>query len=184
MNWSTLIDAVAERSGVSRKDAHAALTAAVDIITEQLVSGASVRLHRLGTMTSRWQAPRILRKINDQQKIRLDGRYTPAFRPASRLREALANRTPQRWRDPHHQAAWQLSEALLGDLELYHEAQVPRSLVTNSTDEDVVKTCQVAFGPTWSQVVRTFEAQTPKAIRDSRNYLAAVARERWASPPT
>lgn len=179
MNWTEFLHTLSERTGVSKKDVHAVMTAAVDVVTEQLRSGADVRMHRLGTFTSRWQAPRTLRQINDHRKIRIDGRYTPAFRAASRLREAVMARTPQRWRDPRHQAAWQLAEALISDLDLYHEDLIPRSLNNDVPNADLYATCQKAFGPTWSRVVETYQTRTPEDIRQAHDYLAAAARNRW-----
>lgn len=178
MNWNELVDAVAARTGQPKALVRAILNAATAEVGARVATGDEVRLKGLGTLTSRWQNARTLRAVHDARKIALDGRWVPRFRSSAALRGALLLRSPQRWRDPRHQAAWRLAEALIGDLELYHGRSVPR------LDEDtplpmVAPICEVAFGPVWDRVLRTWNEKIPEDVRRDGQQLLRVAHLRW-----
>lgn len=181
MNWTEFIDAAAERSGVSRKDTRAALSAAAEVITEALGAGNSVSFRNLGSFDTTWHAPRVMRGVQAARRMLLDGRYSTRFRPGAALKRAVLARTPQTWKQPEHQAAWRLAETLLGDLELYHAERLPKDLTPQSTDEEVRAACQGALGSVWIQVCRTYDSDVPADVRNSRDYIALVARRRWAA---
>ena len=50
MNKTELIAAVAEKTGLSKKDSDAAVAAMVDVITESLVQGEKVQLVGFGSL--------------------------------------------------------------------------------------------------------------------------------------
>lgn len=181
MNWSELISAIAEREALPEETVRTVMRAAVDVSLESLAEGEDVTLHGLCTLGSRWQKPRSLRSIHDHRPLRLSGRFVPRIRPSSRLRRTLIARTPQPWRDDRHQAAWRVAQALIDDLDLYHEAQAPDDLDPAASLEDVQTRCARAFGDLWTQVQHTYRQQTPPEIHEQTNYLAQIAREQWGS---
>lgn len=182
MNTTELIIAVSERTGLPRKEVQQAVGALLQILLEQAAAGEDVQLRGLGTMSARWLEPRALRSVADQRKVTLDGRWVPRFRPADALRTALLARTPQRWRDPRHQSAWRLAEALVGDLALYHGAQVP-TLSASTPLPMVASICAVAFGPVWERVVETWNTGVPAQVRAEGDHLLRVALHRWRDAP-
>lgn len=56
MNKTELIAAVAEKAGLSKKDADAAVTAVFDAVTAELVKGEKVQLIGFGTFETRERA--------------------------------------------------------------------------------------------------------------------------------
>lgn len=180
MNGTDMVSAIHDRTGIPRDQIKEVLDALTSMVVEALAQGEEVSLRGLGAFGARWQQPRSLRSVQDQRRLVLDGRWVPRFRPASALREALLQRSPQRWRDPRHQAAWRLAEALVGDLDLYQHARAPQ------LDEDtplpmVASICAVAFGATWERVIQTWNAQVPDEIRADGDHLLRVAQQRWRS---
>lgn len=178
MNWSDLIERVCERTGRPADEVKEILECFVDVALESLADGHDVSVRGLGTISSRWLEPRSLRSVHDSRRLMLDGRWVPRYRASSRVREALLSRTPQRWRDPRHQAAWRLAEALVGDLDLYHGDRAPQ-LEEQTPLPMVASICAVAFGPVWERVVRTWNAQVPPGISTEGQHLLRVAHERW-----
>ncbi len=182
MNWTDLVARVAERSGVSKAQARRVLGALVEESTERLCAGDSVVLKDLVVLGSRWREPTSVRSVADRRKLRLDGRWVPTARVSGRLREALAARTPQTWRDPEHQAAWRTAETLVGDLVLYHSDNAPARLDPRATPAEVEAACAASFGPLWGRVRATYQARVPEHVRAHTDHLALSARSRWASP--
>ncbi len=160
---------------MSAKDVRAVLDAFVETTLASVTAGDDVRLWRLGTISRRWRGPSVLRSIADHRKMMLDGRWTPRFKPATELRDRLASLTPQRWKDPRHQAAWNLAEALVGDLLLYHAELAPTCAETVEPAR-LERQCAEAFGPLWDRVEQTFRRDVPADVRQGRNYLGVVAR--------
>lgn len=178
MSWSTLLERVSERSGRPMDEVKEILEAFVEVSLEALSEGNDVPIRGLGTLGSRWLEPRSLRSVHDSRRLMLDGRWVSRFRASSRVRDALLSRTPQRWRDPRHQAAWRLAEALVGDLDLYHGDRAPK-LDEQTPLPMVASICAVAFGSVWERVVQTWNAQVPPGIRAEGQHLLRVAHDRW-----
>ena len=178
MNGTEMVTAIEDRTGIPREQVREVLDALTALTLEALGQGEEVSLRGLGAFGARWQKPRSLRSVQDQRRLVLDGRWVPRFRPASALREALIQRSPQRWRDPRHQAAWRLAEALVGDLDLYQHARAPQ-LEESTPLPMVASICAVAFGSTWDRVIQTWNAQVPADIRADGDHLLRVAQRRW-----
>lgn len=176
-----VIDAVVVRTGLPRAQVRRVVEALVGAVTDAVARGEDVPVAGLGTFGSRWGGERTVRSVHDGRKLALDGQYRPVFRPASALRDALRSRTPQLMRDPGHQRAWRLAEALVGDLALYHGHLAPTGLPADAPPADVHARCADAFGESWARVRASWDAQTPEAVRAARDHLAHAARRRWAS---
>lgn len=180
MTWSELVRRVAERTGRPRDEVKETLDALADTILEDVAAGEEVPIRGVCLIGSRWQDAHALRSIADRRRLVLDGRWVPRLRSSAPLRQVLLARSPQRWRDPRHQAAWRLAEALIGDLDLYHKSRAPR------LDEDtplpmVASICAVAFSGLWERVIETWNAQVSPEIRGEGEHLLRVARARWVA---
>lgn len=181
MSTRPILDRVATRAQVPRTTARAVLAALADQALETLSSGEPVTLPGLGVLEPRWVEERALRSVQDGRKLAIDGHYRAGFRPSTRLRGALRERTPQVLKDPAHQTAWRLAETLVADLDLYHGASAPREIPGRLSLEDVDARCAACFGSAWGRARRTYEEHTPASVREARDHLALAARKRWAS---
>lgn len=180
MKWTELSARVRKRAGTGAKETNNVLRALLDEMTEALCEGEEVLLPGLARFGSRWQEPRTLRAVRGRRKVTLDGRYVPRVRASGRLKKRMAERTPQLWQDPAHQAAWRLAETLVSDLELYHKEQLPAGITAETPPQDVDVACTEALGPAWVSARSTFAHRVPAEVRDHMPHLPMVARRRWA----
>ncbi|MCC6623630.1 MAG: HU family DNA-binding protein [Deltaproteobacteria bacterium] len=165
---------------MTKAEAGRLLQSFVDVTVETLGALGDVRIKALGTLSVDWHDGRVVRSPRDRRRMFLDGRHRVSFRAAERLREAVAQRSPQLWKDQRHQAAWRLAETLLSDLEIYHADKVPADVTANASDVQVAERCAAAFGAHWRRVVATFEQSVPADVRAAKNHLIAIARDRWS----
>ena len=90
MNKSDLIANIAEKSGLTKKDADKALSAVIDSITEALKSGDKVQLVGFGTFEVRERAAREGVNPRTGDKIKIAASKVPAFKAGSALKDAVA----------------------------------------------------------------------------------------------
>ena len=90
MNKSELINAVAEKASLSKKDSEAAVTAALDAITAALAAGDEVRLVGFGTFEVKKREARIGRNPATKEEIQIPATKVPAFKPGKALKEVVA----------------------------------------------------------------------------------------------
>lgn len=89
MNKKELIDAIASKAGLSKKDATAALDATIETVKEELVSGKKVQLIGFGSFEVRDRAARQGRNPQTGQTIKIPATKVPAFRAGKELKEAV-----------------------------------------------------------------------------------------------
>ena len=89
MNKTELISAMAEKSGLTKKDASAALEAFTAAIEDSLKAGDKVQLVGFGTFEVKARAART--GINPQTKkpVKIAASKAPAFKPGKALKDAL-----------------------------------------------------------------------------------------------
>lgn len=90
MNKSELINAVAEKAALSKKDSEAAVTAALDAITAALAEGDEVRLVGFGTFEVKKREARIGRNPKTKEEIQIAATKVPAFKPGKALKDVVA----------------------------------------------------------------------------------------------
>ena len=90
MNKTELIAAVAEKADLSKKDAEAAITAAVDAITEALTQGEKVQLVGLGSFEVKTRAARVGRNPRTGEEIPISEAKLPVFKAGKALKDAVA----------------------------------------------------------------------------------------------
>lgn len=89
MNKQDCIDAVAERTGLSKREAGDAVDAVLGAITDALRSGEKVALPGFGTFEVRQRAARQGRNPRDGSTIDIPARSVPAFKAGKALKDAV-----------------------------------------------------------------------------------------------
>lgn len=89
MNKAELISAVAEKSGLTKKDATAVLTAITETVEETLKKGDSVQIMGFGTFEVRKRAARKGRNPQTGEEIKIKASKTPAFKPGKQLKDSV-----------------------------------------------------------------------------------------------
>ncbi|ATY83632.1 HU family DNA-binding protein [Kyrpidia spormannii] len=89
MNKMELIAKVAERSGLKKKEAEAAVNSVFDVIGEALAGGEKVQLVGFGTFEPRRRAARIGRNPQTGEEISIPESVVPAFKPGNKLKEVM-----------------------------------------------------------------------------------------------
>ena len=87
MNKAELINAAAEKAGLSKKDTEAAVDAAIKAITEALAAGDKVQLVGFGSFEIRARAARIGRNPKTKEQIKIPASKVPAFKPGKALKD-------------------------------------------------------------------------------------------------
>ena len=90
MNKTELIAAVAEKASLSKKDAEAAVTAAVEAITEALIQQEKVQLVGFGSFEVKARAARVARNPKTGEAVQIPASKAPVFKPGKALKDAVA----------------------------------------------------------------------------------------------
>lgn len=90
MNKSELINAVAEKTALSKKDSEAAVSAALDAISAALADGDEVRLVGFGTFEVKKREARMGRNPKTKEPIPIPASRVPVFKPGKALKDAVA----------------------------------------------------------------------------------------------
>ena len=90
MNKSELINAVAEKAALSKKDAEAAVTAVLDVISETLAQDEEIRLVGFGSFEVKHRKPRIGQNPRTGDRVEIPAAKVPAFKPGKALKDAVA----------------------------------------------------------------------------------------------
>ena len=90
MNKAELVAAVAEKSGLSKKDSDKAVTAAFDIISEELAKGGKVQLVGFGSFECKARNARIGRNPRTKQEIEIPASRVPVFNAGKALKDNVA----------------------------------------------------------------------------------------------
>lgn len=89
MNKGQFIDAVAAKSYLNNKQAHAAVEAAIEVITESLKSGESVTITGFGTFETRDRAAKTGRNPQTGESISIAAKTVPAFKAGKAFKDAV-----------------------------------------------------------------------------------------------
>lgn len=89
MQKTDFIRAVAEKSGVSQKEAALVVNAMFDVVTETLKRGEKVTLTGFGTFEVRERQAREGVNPQTRQKIQIAATKTPGFSASSTLKEGV-----------------------------------------------------------------------------------------------
>ena len=89
MNRTELVASMAEQSGLSKKDAEAAVKAFIDVVTNELKNRGSVQLVGFGTFEVRNRPARTGRNPQTKETITIPASKVPAFKAGKALKEAI-----------------------------------------------------------------------------------------------
>ncbi len=89
MNKKDLVKAIAEKLGTTQKDAEAALTATIDVITESLGRGEKIQLVGFGTFEVSERAAREGRNPQTGETIQIAATKVPKFKAGKALKDAV-----------------------------------------------------------------------------------------------
>ena len=90
MNKTELIAAVAEKAGLTKKDAERAVNATIDAITESLAKGDKVQVSGLGSFEVKNREARTGRNPQTGETIQIAASKLPTFKAAKALKDAVA----------------------------------------------------------------------------------------------
>ena len=90
MNKTELIAAVAEKTGLTKKDAERVINATVETITQSLVAGEKVQVSGFGNFEVKAREARVGRNPRTTETIEIPATKLPAFKAAKALKDAVA----------------------------------------------------------------------------------------------
>ena len=91
MTKQDLIAHLAEKAGVTKKQAGAALEAFMEAVTKSLKKGESITLTGFGTFKVNARAARMgVNPRNPKQKLSIPARKVPTFKAGKKLKESVA----------------------------------------------------------------------------------------------
>jgi DNA-binding protein HU-beta len=89
LNKTELVGAVAEKAGLTKKDADRVVNSLFEVITETLASGEKVQIIGFGTFEVRHRAARKGRNPQTGEEIDIAASRLPAFKAGKALRRAV-----------------------------------------------------------------------------------------------
>ena len=89
MNKTELVAAVAEKSGLTKKDAEKAVSSVIDVIVESVANGEKVQLVGFGTFEQRQRNARTGCDPRTKQQIEIPASKVPAFKAGNAFKEAV-----------------------------------------------------------------------------------------------
>ena len=90
MNKTELIAAVAEKTGLSKKDSEKAINAAFDSITAALVGGEKVQLVGFGAFEVKERNARVGRNPKTKEEIEIPASRVAVFKAGKALKDSVA----------------------------------------------------------------------------------------------
>ena len=90
MNKTELIAAVAEKTGLTKKDAERVINATFESITAALAEGDKVALAGFGNFEVKAREARVGRNPRTKETIQIPATRLPVFKPSKALKEVVA----------------------------------------------------------------------------------------------
>ena len=94
MNKGELVDAIAEKANVTKKEAETVLTATLDIIVEAVTSSDKVTLVGFGSFEKRERAQREGRNPKTGESMTIAATTVPAFSAGKTFKDTVAETKP------------------------------------------------------------------------------------------
>lgn len=89
MNKAELINAAAEKAGLSKKDTEAVLNSIIEVISDALAEGDKVQLVGFGAFEVKNRAERTGRNPKTKEPIKIPASKVPVFKPGRALKDAV-----------------------------------------------------------------------------------------------
>ena len=90
MNKTELIAVVAEKTGMTKKDAERVINATVETITESLCKGDKVSVSGFGIFEVKAREARVGRNPRTKEQIQIPATRQPAFKASKTLKDTVA----------------------------------------------------------------------------------------------
>ena len=90
MNKTELIAVVAEKSGITKKDAERVVSATFETITAQLMKGEKVQISGFGIFEVKSREARVGRNPRTKEAIEIPASKAPAFKASKALKDAVS----------------------------------------------------------------------------------------------
>ena len=90
MNKTDLVAAIAEKAGISKKDADNALAAFLETVTDEMKKGEKIQLVGFGTFEVRERAERTGINPQTKQTIKIAASKNPVFKAGKALKDAVS----------------------------------------------------------------------------------------------
>ena len=90
MNKTELVAAVAEKSGLTKKDAERVVSATFDTITAQLTKGEKVQISGFGIFEVKKREARVGRNPRTKEAIEIPASNAPVFKPSKALKDTVS----------------------------------------------------------------------------------------------
>ena len=91
MNKTELIAAVAEQTGITKKNAERIVNATVETIAKNLIAGEKVQLSGFGIFEVKNREPRMGRNPRTKEAVHIPATRTPTFKASKNLKDTIAN---------------------------------------------------------------------------------------------
>lgn len=89
MNKTELVAAVADKAGITKKDAEAVVAAFTDTVTAELKKGGKVQLVGFGTFEVTERAARTGRNPQTGKEMKIAASKAPKFKPGKAFKDAV-----------------------------------------------------------------------------------------------
>ena len=89
MNKTEFVAGVAEKSGITKKDAERVVSATFETITAQLMKGEKVQLSGFGIFEVKKREARVGRNPRTKEAIEIPASNAPAFKPSKALKDTV-----------------------------------------------------------------------------------------------
>ena len=89
MNKSDLIEAVAAKTGDTKKNAEASINALIDVIAESLKDGEKIQVVGFGSFEVRERAERKGRNPQTGKEMKIAAKKAPVFKAGKALKDAV-----------------------------------------------------------------------------------------------
>ena len=90
MNKTDLVAAVAQKTGLTKKDAERVVNATVETISENLVKGEKVQISGFGIFEVKEREARIGRNPRTKESIQIPASRQPAFKASKTLKDSVS----------------------------------------------------------------------------------------------
>ena len=90
MNKTELIAAVAEKTGMTKKDAERVINATLDTITASLIAGDKVQVSGFGIFEVKAREARVGRNPRTKETIQIPATRLPAFKASKALKDTVS----------------------------------------------------------------------------------------------
>ena len=90
MNKTELIASIAEKCGITKKDAERVINATLDSVTASLVAGDKVQLSGFGIFETKQREARIGRNPRTKEAIQIPASTQPAFKASKTLKDLVS----------------------------------------------------------------------------------------------